>query len=110
MPDWLIWLAAFWLLFGCGAGCRRAWSHRRLRGGAEAVDQRTLDSTRSGAAALGPNPPGASALRPPPEGRVPDSGRLETALEALQRRFVDGAITVEQYEAALDRLDRKELG
>jgi hypothetical protein len=110
MPDWLIWLAAFWLLFGCGAGCRRAWSHRRLRGGSEAVDQRALESATSGTAALGPHRPGASALRPPPDEKAPDSGRLETALEALQRRFVDGAITLEQYEAALDRLDRRELG
>jgi hypothetical protein len=41
---------------------------------------------------------------------APVPAEPQTALESLQRRFVDGALTLEQYEAELDRLDRKELG
>jgi hypothetical protein len=32
--------------------------------------------------------------------------RTETPMEALQRRYVEGALTVEEYEAELDRLLR----
>ena len=31
----------------------------------------------------------------------------ETPMEALQRRYVEGSITVEQYEAELDKLYRR---
>lgn len=34
--------------------------------------------------------------------------RRETPLEALQRRFVSGPMTVEQYETELDKLERLE--
>ncbi len=110
MPDWLIWLAAFWLLFGCGAGCRRAWSHRRLRSGASAADANALPSGSSDPATAHAVPPGSSSEEMSADNAAPVPAEPQTALESLQRRFVDGALTLEQYEAELDRLDRKELG
>lgn len=111
MPDWLIWLLAFWLLFGCGTGCRRAWSRRQVRGGAASADPAALRPGRSepvigSASAPGTSSHGGVDDRAAPPGRE----RPETRLESLQRRFVDGSITLEQYEAELDRLDRAELG
>jgi hypothetical protein len=110
MPDWLIWLAAFWLLFGCGAGCRRAWSHRRLGAGAGTDGPDALRSGRVDSTAKGSIAAGASTSAALEGGAAPPVTEPETALESLQRRYVDGAITLEQYEAGVDRLDRKELG
>ena len=111
MPDWLIWLAAFWFLFGCGTGCRRVWHRRRLGAAAGPGEGNTLQAGQADpaiAASIPAGSPSSGVL--PGSGAPPVAGRSETALESLQRRFVDGAITLKQYEAELDRLDRKELG
>ena len=49
----------------------------------------------------------ASSTSPDPAGAGMHTD--DTVLGALQRRFVEGNISLEQYEAELDRLDRKEL-
>lgn len=109
MHHWVFWLAAFAFLFGFGAVWRRAWSHRRLRPGAAEGDAlRSGRSDPTAAASIPAGSPSSGVL--PGSGAPPVAGQPETALESLQRRFVDGAITLEQYEAQLDRLDRKELG
>jgi hypothetical protein len=117
MPDWLIWFIAFWAIVGCGTGCRRMWHHRRLRAGPDTGTAGELGSggsVMSAAASTGsPSTPAgaeAAAASPPPDSA--DSGLHgdDTALGVLQRRFVEGKISLEQYEAELDRLDRKELG
>jgi hypothetical protein len=110
MPDWLIWLAAFWLVFGCGAGCRRAWSHRRLSAGAGSTGTDALRSEREHPTATGSIAPGTPPSAVLERGSAAPEAEPETPLASLQRRFVDGALTLEQYEAAVDRLDRKELG
>lgn len=109
MPDWLIWLAAFWLLFGCGAGCRRIRSRRRLAAGGASADTRAVHSRSGSSAGASVTPASASSALPRGDAG-PRAGKPESRLESLQRRFVDGALTLEQYEAELDRLDRKELG
>lgn len=111
MPDWLVWLAVFWLLFGCGTGCRRAWSRRRLKAGRGSIKRGALrPGARRGSETAASLARGAPSSSPPGKDAGPDAEEPETRLAALQRRFVDGAITLEQYEAELDMLDRKELG
>ena len=117
MPDWLIWFIAFLAIVGCGTGCRRVWHHRRLRAAPDTGTAGELSSGGSVNAAAtsteSPSPPtGTEAAAAAPPTEPSDSGMRgdDTALGVLQRRFVDGKISLEQYEAELDRLDRKELG
>lgn len=97
MPDWLIWFVAAVAVTavvrrGCGT---RACGPSRLPGGRE---------TRAAAG----HPRGEDARRPTlPEG----DGRPAAAkspLARLQREFVDGTLTLEEYERELDALDRIE--
>lgn len=111
MPDWLIWgaIAALVLIWrGSRRGARHAGplqldccsgaGRRRLgreHGGAD-VRQRLVEG-RADRLAAGEAAPTAAGL---------GAARRESPLKALQRRFVAGAISLEQYEAELDRLDR----
>jgi uncharacterized membrane protein len=86
MPEWLIILIVFFVVSrvvrsrGDGARCMSGRSHRLDR-----AARRTLRRERQTA--------------------IP-AAKPETPMEALQRRYVDGSITVEQYEAELDKLYR----
>lgn len=46
------------------------------------------------------------ALRRESQPAIP-AAKPETPMEALQRRYVEGNLTVEQYEAELDKLYRR---
>jgi hypothetical protein len=86
MPEWLIVLVVFFVMsrivrkrrYGVGCGGRM---HR-------------LDRARERALSKGGTTRAVPAAPP------------ESPMEALQRRYVDGSLTVEQYEAELDRLYR----
>lgn len=89
MPDWIVWLFVGFIVYrfciaGSGASCGRSIPSSR-RGG------RTADRELSGRDAT------RVAMQR-------GAGRgSETPIQAAQRRFVEGATTVEEYEAELDR-------
>lgn len=92
--EWLIWvLVAFALFRLIGFSCPTG----RLRPRGQASHH-----LRSGGELLGP--PGVGLVRTRPRRRPEAMSTAETPMQSLQRRFVDGRITVEQYEAELDRL------
>ena len=112
MPDWLIWVAIGLFLMSCRGGCRVG--VKRVRGhGDRTRERRPEDLTRTS-----PRPKLAggpeewlghgSRSRTRNAATSAPTPRRETPLEALQRRFVTGSMTVEQYEAELDRLERLE--
>ena len=88
MPEWLIILIVFFVMSrivrksGYGAQCMSGRSHR-LRASERHALEREREKRRS---------------MPAP--------KVETPMEALQRRYVEGNITVEEYEAELDKLYR----
>lgn len=89
MPDWIVWLVVGFIVYrfcvaGGGGSCGRSLPHTSRRGDA---DDRELS---------GGSPTRATMHRG--AGR-----RAETPIQAAQRRFVEGATTVEEYEAELDR-------
>lgn len=86
MPEWLILLAIIFVALRIRR--RHRW-HRGIR-------EERLRALRAGREA-----PGTSAQAVLPR---------ETPLESLQRRFVAGSISVEQYEAELDRMLRRPGG
>jgi hypothetical protein len=95
MPDWVIWVAIGVLFMSwrrsracCGVGAKRIHGQR----------DRTRDRMTDGGMAANPQPRSRNgALKATPS---------ETPLEALQRKFVSGPMTLEQYEAELDKLER----
>ena len=104
MPDWVIWVVIAAVLSGCGRGC--GWGVRRYRG----LQRGDVDEGRVG----GPRARRhltrgveenvvARARQPIEEPAV--SRPVETPLQALQRSFVNGTITLEQYEAEIDKLE-----
>ncbi len=104
MPDWLIWVVIAAVLSGCGRGC--GWGVRRYRGlqheDADEGRVRGLRARRHLTRGVEAN--GVARARQPIE-ETAVSRPVETPLHALQRRFVNGAITLEQYEAEIDKLE-----
>ncbi len=106
MPDWLIWVMIAAVLSGCGRGC--GWGVRRHRG----LQHGDADEGRVGgprarrrlARGVEENMVARARAREPIE-QPAVSRRVETPLQALQRSFVNGAITLEQYEAEIDKLE-----
>ncbi|MGH7576149.1 MAG: hypothetical protein ACREM1_13615 [Longimicrobiales bacterium] len=96
MPDWVVWLIVGFIVFkfmSAGGACQR----RVSKGGGR------LD--HAGGGELGGGRPTPVAMRRGPDARA---GRnAETPIQAAQRRFVEGATTVEEYEAELDRVLRE---
>ena len=114
MPDWLFWVA-FAVLFmsfrasvRCGSGCGTG--ARRLRGRRDALEEGRRARGSSGSHAQPRLASGGEEWlgRTPPRSQEParPASRRESPLEVLQRRFVSGSMTLEQYEAELDKLDR----
>lgn len=90
---WLFCLVSFSAI---GVGCRIVCHNRRIRG-------RTCVCGRHEASARSVGP--AAAWRA--VAGAPASARLraaETHVRALQQRFVEGRLSVEQYETELDRV------
>jgi hypothetical protein len=87
MPDWVIWVVLGFIFFRVRAR-NRAWARRGLRSFPSCGTPARQRHSRQ--AAVGANQPGAL----PPE----------SPLDLLKRRYVEGSISVEQYEDELDRL------
>ena len=99
MPEWVILLLVAWVIFrvmrreGCG-------THRHRLDDAERSRLREQRARMHAERAR---------LRAERRGRKAvqqRAARAETPVESLQRRFVDGSITVDQYERELDRIYR----
>lgn len=102
MPEWLLWMAAVWFVLGCGTGCRRGVRTRRMSAG----EGRGRGTGGPADAGRGSERKGvAAAARSRPSGATPKEGAVAT----LQRQYVEGVLSLEQYEAELDRLDRRDL-
>jgi hypothetical protein len=93
MPDWVIWVAIAVFLMNCRGGCRLG--AKRIRGHRERMRDRMTDGETTGMKSQ----PRLASVKTTPRG---------TPLEVLQRRFVSGPMTLEQYEAELDKLGRLE--
>jgi hypothetical protein len=118
MPDWVIWVAIGVLFMSwrrsracCGVGVKRIRGHR------ERMQGRGRDRmTEGGMSVNRPQPRLAGGREEWLDGNARHrslngtlrANRRETPLEALQRKFVNGPMTLEQYEAELDQLDRLE--
>ena len=92
---WLFCMVSFCAV---GVGCRLACRGRRIRGQACICGRHEI-----AAKALAGGPPGLPASSP----IVGRSSRLraaETRVKALQQRFVEGRLSMEQYETELDRV------
>jgi hypothetical protein len=94
MPEWLIILIVFFVVSRVVRG--RGYDARCMRGSAHRLQAEERRALRREQRALrrGVELPTAAP-------------KVETPMEALQRRYVEGAITVEQYEAELDKLYRR---
>lgn len=93
MPDWIVWLFVGFIVYrfciaGSGSSCGRSIPSSRRGGRPEDREVSGGGVTR---AAM---PRGARRGAEPP-------------IQAAQRRFVEGATTVEEYEAELDRALRE---
>ncbi len=105
MPDWLIWVVIAAVLSSCGGGC--GWGvrrYRRLQHG-DADEGRVRGPRARRRLTRGVEENAAARAREPME-EPAVSRPVETPLQALQRKFVNGAITLEQYEAEIDKLDQ----
>lgn len=110
------WVLFFVVFFGCGRMCgwgaRRYRNRRRFDAGESPREDRLahLESRvrrREEERELRPAPTASQrdgAERQP----VPVKGRRKTPLQELQEKFVEGRLTLSEYERELDRLDRIE--
>ncbi len=104
MPDWLIWVVIAAVLSGCGRGC--GWGVRRYRGLQHGeVDEERVRGPRARRHLTRGVEENMVARAREPIGEPAVSRPVETPLQTLQRKFVNGAITLEQYEAEIDKLE-----
>ena len=105
MPDWLIWVVIAAVLSGCGRGC--ACGVRRYRGlqHGDADEDRVRGPRARRHLTRGVEENVVARAREPIE-EPAVSRPVETPLQALQRKFVNGAITLEQYETEIDKLEQ----
>lgn len=115
------WILFFVIFFGCGRMC--GWGVRRYRDRRRELDsppdkgdrrlsdlearvRRLADRERERERLMDP-----AVYRPAAEAereRPPRRGRRTTPLQELQRKFVEGRLTLAEYERELDRLERLE--
>lgn len=102
MPEWLLFLLIGFLAFRVarrGSCCGWNWERRdRLEENADKQRSR-VESSRQRA---------LSAPAPPSVRAATGQTRQESPLQTLQRRFVDGGLSLEDYEHELDRLYKSE--
>ncbi len=95
--EWMIfilvcWVAVRFLGVATGRGRGERWEERRLRRAERWEERRLGRAERRG-------------VTPPPV-RVAPPKPVETPEEKLRRQYVEGTLSVEQYERELDRLYR----
>lgn len=95
MPDWIVWLVVGFIVYRfCMAGSRCG---RRVTSSRYSGHESDRELARGHGTPI--------AMRRDPGIRA---GRTtETPIQAAQRRFVEGATTVEEYEAEVDRALRE---
>ena len=102
---WAFWVLFFAVFFGCGRMC--GWGRRGYY-----ASRRHLDEEEGEGEARGKTIAGVAGVAkldrvtPVEPEPVRLSRRQETPLKALQRDFVDGAITMDEYERRLDAIER----
>lgn len=96
-PDWVIWAVFGYIFFRLARGRRRRW--RRWDRWSEGHQPRELERETPT-----PGLPRQSTAAPPVP--APPVRPKETPLQALQRDFVEGRISMDEYEWQLDRLER----
>ena len=97
MPEWLIVIAVFFIDTRLPRSRRHRFGMYRHPGQLRRARMRELRRARMRDRHEGPD---RLAAHPQPATETPE--------DALRRRYVDGSITVEEYEAQLDRLYRGE--
>lgn len=99
---WVFWVLFFAVFFGCGRMC--GWGRRGYYGSRRRLDEEEREGDNPGKAIAGvASLDRATPVEPEP---VRLSRPQETPLKALQRDFVDGAITMDEYERRLDAIER----
>ncbi len=88
MPEWLIWGGVVWFILAIMGRRGCSWRGPRLH---RVGDRRSVGRARTAARLPGRRAPSRVAPAPP----------KETAEERIRRRFVEGRITLDQYEAEL---------
>ena len=116
--EWWAWLIIISAVFACGAGRRRGLHSRRRREGhrirgEESPHAGQIQARTHGVSVEPPLPPAAATAAPARESvEVLSRGeppQREAPFERLRREFVEGVITVEEYERAIDQMDPREL-
>jgi hypothetical protein len=113
---WILFLVIF---FGCGKMCGwgvRKYKHHQRELDAGSESERRLSELESRVRRLGDRDRAHDelvrpALHRPAEGGTPQPAKLKkrrSPLEELQQRFIDGRLTLAEYEEELDRLERLE--
>lgn len=89
---WVFWMASFCAL---GAGCRLACRSRRRRGEACICGRHATE---------GPRIDTAWSVRSEIANRSARFRAIETRVRSLQQRYVEGRLSMEQYEVELDKV------
>jgi hypothetical protein len=113
------WILFFVIFFGCGKMCgwgvrRYKDRYRELDSGSEA--DRRLSALETRVKRLGERDRAQDELVRPAlhrtgEGAKPEPAKLKkrrSPVEELQQKFIDGRLTLTEYERELDRLERLE--
>lgn len=105
MPEWLVFGVLIWLAVAVVGGRRCGFRSRagRVPRGPRRREWRGVVVRTGGSAAAGAVRAGDGARRVTsgPGGRTPVPARRESVEERLQREFVQGRLSLEEYEAAL---------
>ena len=116
---WVFWVLFIAVFFGCGRMC--GWGAKRFADRRRGLENGAMDEEafhvagRRSRATLGEDAGGRGLLREAMHARDDKEGepvRLRaqkgSPLEKLQKDFIDGRLTVEEYERELDRLEKIE--
>jgi len=125
--EWWVLLILFWVVFGSGAGTLRGLHSRRRREGHRIRGEQSphagqIQAQMHGVSVEPPLPPAAAQRTPTVAAATATPAResvevlrrgeppqREAPFERLRREFVEGVITVEEYERAIEQLDPRDL-